>query len=235
MRRAFGRIQGRCLNTDFIAATDLGEWQNSILAPRDTPIEVNSTELFEWGGIANISNWPKEIIEERRRNKVRTRGVGVITHFVKQLLARAVTIKRGVRAQRLVVEDGRVTGVSSIRAGSPSHAASCSLAAPTSPTQRWLRPTRPCRDFSDVAPPSIDGDGIVMGAELGAQTRTIRNNLAVFLGFNVLRQAHPGEEPLFRMVGIGDSLSAHHSGQPRRAALCRRDVFSEHGAEPTSL
>ncbi|MEA2915013.1 MAG: 3-oxosteroid 1-dehydrogenase [Bradyrhizobium sp.] len=94
--------EGRCLNTEFIAATDLGEWQDSILIPRDTPIEVNSEELFNWGGIANINNWPKHILEERRRNKIRTRGVGVITHFVKKLLARGVTIKRGTRALCLV-------------------------------------------------------------------------------------------------------------------------------------
>ena len=98
--------EGRCLNTEFIAATDLGEWQDAILSPRDTPIEVNSTELFEWGGIANIDNWPKEIMAERRRKKIRTRGVGVITHFVKQLLARDVPIKRGTRALSLVTENG---------------------------------------------------------------------------------------------------------------------------------
>ena len=63
--------------------------------PRDTPIEVNSEELFKWGGIANINNWPKDILDERRKNKVRTRGVGVITHFVKQLLARGVAIRPG--------------------------------------------------------------------------------------------------------------------------------------------
>jgi 3-oxosteroid 1-dehydrogenase len=93
--------EGRCLNTDFIAATDLGDWQDSILAPRDTPIEVNSEELFHWGGIANINNWPKDVLDERRRNKVRTRGVGVITHFVKQLLARGVPIRPGTRALAL--------------------------------------------------------------------------------------------------------------------------------------
>src|SRR5712691_9651060 len=103
--------EGRCLNTEFIAATDLGDWQDAILAPRDTPIEVNSEELFKWGGIANIDNWPKEILEERRRKKIRTRGVGVITHFVKQLLARGVTIKRSTRALSLATENGRVTGV----------------------------------------------------------------------------------------------------------------------------
>ena len=86
--------EGRCLNTEFIAATDLGEWQDAILAPRDTPIEVNSEELFKWGGIANIDNWPKDVLDERRRKKIRTRGVGVITHFVKQLLERGVADPR---------------------------------------------------------------------------------------------------------------------------------------------
>ena len=39
--------------------------------------------------------------------------------------------------------------------------------------------------FLSMFPPAIDGDGVIMGAELGAQVRTIRNNLAVFLGFNI--------------------------------------------------
>ncbi len=95
-------MEGRCLNTDFIAATDLGDWQDAILVPRDTPIEVNSEELFKWGGIANIDHWPKDILDDRRRKKIRTRGVGVITHFVKQLLQRGVAIRPGYQ--------GRTTG-----------------------------------------------------------------------------------------------------------------------------
>ena len=62
--------------------------------------------------------------------------------------------------------------------------------------------------FLSMFPPSIDGDGIVMGAELGAQTRTIRNNLAVFLGFNIPGK-HAGEEPLFRIVGISEMFCPH--------------------------
>jgi FAD binding domain-containing protein len=103
--------EGRCLNTEFIAATDLGDWQDAILVPRDTPIEVNSEELFKWGGIANIDSWPKDVLDERRRKKIRTRGVGVITHFVKQLLQRGVAIRPGTKAERLVIEAGRVAGV----------------------------------------------------------------------------------------------------------------------------
>jgi succinate dehydrogenase/fumarate reductase flavoprotein subunit len=200
--------EGRCLNTEFIAATDLGTWQDSILAPRDTPIEVNSEELFNWGGIANINNWPKDILEERRRNKIRTRGVGVITHFVKQLLARGVIIKRGTRALSLVTENGRVTGVVTDKgriAGTHGVMLACG-AYESNPTMAQAYEGLP--GFLSMFPPSIDGDGMVMGAELGAQTRTIRNNLAVFLGFNIPGK-HPGEEPLFRIVGISEMFCPH--------------------------
>jgi len=200
--------EGRCLNTDFIAATDLGIWQDSILAPRDTPIEVNSEELFNWGGIANINNWPKDVLEERRRNKIRTRGVGVITHFVKQLLARGVMIKRGTRALSLVTENGRVTGVVTDKgriAGTRGVMLGCG-AYESNPAMAQAYEGLP--GFLSMFPPTIDGDGMVMGAELGAQTRTIRNNLAVFLGFNIPGK-HPGEEPLFRIVGISEMFCPH--------------------------
>lgn len=200
--------EGRCLNTDFIAATDLGNWQDSILAPRDTPIEVNSEELFNWGGIANINNWPKDILEERRRNKIRTRGVGVITHFVKQLLIRDVMIKRGTRALSLVTENGRVTGVVTDKdriAATRGVMLACG-AYESNPAMAQAYEGLP--GFLSMFPPTIDGDGMVMGAELGAQTRTIRNNLAVFLGFNIPGK-HPGEEPLFRIVGISEMFCPH--------------------------
>jgi 3-oxosteroid 1-dehydrogenase len=200
--------EGRCLNTEFIAATDLGKWQDSILIPRDTPIEVNSEELFSWGGIANINNWPKDILEERRRNKIRTRGVGVITHFVKQLLARGVMIKRGTRALSLVTENGRVTGVVTDKgriAGTRGVMLACG-AYESNPAMAQAYEGLP--GFLSMFPPTIDGDGMVMGAELGAQTRTIRNNLAVFLGFNIPGK-HPGEEPLFRIVGISEMFCPH--------------------------
>ena len=200
--------EGRCLNTEFIAATDLGEWQDAILAPRDTPIEVNSTELFQWGGIANINNWPKDIMAERRRKKIRTRGVGVITHFVKLLLARGVPIRRNTKAERLVVEGGRVTGVatSNGRIGAARGVMLACGAYESNPDMARAYEGLP--GFLSMFPPTIDGDGMVMGGELGAQTRTIRNNLAVFLGFNIPGK-HAGEEPLFRIVGISEMFCPH--------------------------
>jgi 3-oxosteroid 1-dehydrogenase len=219
--------EGRCLNTEFIAATDLGEWQDAILSPRDTPIEVNSTELFEWGGIANIDNWPKEIMAERRRKKIRTRGVGVITHFVKQLLARGVTIKGGTRALNLVVENGRVTGVVTERGrigGARGVMLACG-AYESNPAMAQAYEGLP--GFLSMFPPTIDGDGMIMGAELGAQIRTIRNNLAVFLGFNIPGK-HAGEEPLFRIVGISEMFCPHTMVVNRDGARFADETYFQH-------
>jgi 3-oxosteroid 1-dehydrogenase len=200
--------EGRCLNTDFIAATELGEWHDLILAPRDMPIEVNSEELFAWGGVANINNWPQDVLAERRARKIRTRGVGVITHFVKQLLARGVAIRGGTRALRLASENGRVTGVVTDQgrfAATRGVMLACG-AYESNPVMAQAYEGLP--GFLSMFPPTIDGDGMIMGAELGAQIRTIRNNLAVFLGFNIPgKQA--GEEPLFRIVGISEMFCPH--------------------------
>ena len=200
--------EGRCLNTEFIAATELGEWQDSILVPRDTPIEVNSEELFKWGGIANINNWPKDLLGERRKNKVRTRGVGVITHFVKQLLARGVAIRLATKADHLVTESGRVAGVVTDQGRIAATRGVMLACGAYESNPEMAKAFEGLPGFLSMFPPTIDGDGMVMGAELGAQTRTIRNNLAVFLGFNIPgKQA--GEEPLFRIVGISEMFCPH--------------------------
>jgi 3-oxosteroid 1-dehydrogenase len=200
--------EGRCLNTEFIAATDLGAWQDSILAPRDTPIEVNSTELFEWGGIANINNWPKDIIEERRRKKIRTRGVGVITHFVKQLLARGVTIRTGVKAERLIIDGGRAAGIEAGQRRIEAKRGVMLACGAYESNPAMAKGYEGLPGFLSMFPPTIDGDGMVMAAEAGAQTRTIHNNLAVFLGFNIPGKS-AGEEPLFRIVGISEMFCPH--------------------------
>jgi 3-oxosteroid 1-dehydrogenase len=200
--------EGRCLNTDFIAATDLGAWQDSILAPRDTPIEVNSEELFKWGGIANFDNWPKDVLHERRRKKIRTRGVGVITHFVKQLLDRGVAIRAATKAEKLVVEAGRVTGVVTDkgRLGATRGVMLACGAYESNPEAAKAHEGLP--GWLSMFPPTVDGDGMVMAAEVGAQTRTIHNNMALFLGFNIPGK-HAGEPPLFRIVGISEMFCPH--------------------------
>src|SRR3979409_1616076 len=157
--------EGRCLNTDFIAATDLGDSQDTILAPRDTPIEVNSEELFKWGGIGNIDNWPKEILDDRRSRKIRTRGVGVITHFVNQLLKREVTIRRGMKAESLVVEGGRVVGLRTADGHSIAGTRGVMLACGAYESNQALtKEFEGLPGWLSMFPPGIEGDGILRAA-----------------------------------------------------------------------
>ena len=142
--------EGRCLNTDFIAATDLGEWQDSILAPRDTPIEVNSEELFNWGGIANINNWPKDVLEERRRKQdphPRRRR----HHPFRQAAPgpRRHDQARHARAQPRRPRTAASPASSPTRAASRAHARrDARLRRLRVQSRRWRKPTRACRASS---------------------------------------------------------------------------------------
>jgi 3-oxosteroid 1-dehydrogenase len=107
--------------------------------------------------------------------------VSVIIHFVKQLLARGVTFKLGTRALSLVTENGRVVGVVTDK-GCFGATRGVMLACGAYESNPQAYEGLPA--FFSMFPPTIDGDGMIMGAELGAQIRTIRHNLAVFLGFN---------------------------------------------------
>jgi 3-oxosteroid 1-dehydrogenase len=201
--------EGRCLNTDFIAATDLGEWQDAILAPRDTPLDVNSEELIAWGGITNIDNWPKEIMDDRRRRKIRTRGVGVVMHFVKLLLHRQVPIRPNQGVKRLIVEDGRVIGIETVDGKCIAADKGVMLACGAYESNPELANVyEGLPGWQSMMPPSIEGDGIVMACEIGAQVRKIHNNLALFLGFNIPGKT-PDDTPLFRLVGISEMLCPH--------------------------
>ena len=201
--------EGRCLNTDFIAATDLGAWQDMILTPRDTPLEVNSEELIAWGGITNIDHWPKDIMEDRRRRKIRTRGVGVVTHYVKQLLRRSVPIFPQTQVDRLITEGERVAGVATKTGKRIGCRHGVMLACGGYESNPDLaRAYEGLPGWQSMFPPTIEGDGIVMAAEIGAQVRVIHNNMALFLGFN-LPGRQPGELPLFRLVGISEMLCPH--------------------------
>ena len=201
--------EGRCLNTDFISANDLGEWQDAILAPRDTPLDVNSEELIAWGGITNIDNWPKGIMDDRRRRKIRTRGVGVVIHFVKLLLQRQVPLRPRHDVTHLIVENGRVAGVETSDGKRIAAVKGVMLACGGYESNpRFAHIYEGLPGWQSMMPPSIQGDGLVMAGEIGAQVRKINNNLALFLGFNV-PGASLDDPPLFRLVGISEMLCPH--------------------------
>ena len=149
------------------------------------------------------------LVRDRRDKDMRGKGVGLVTHFVKALLARDVPIHLGVEVDRLTVEGGRVTGVRSPTAHRCRREKGVVLATGG---YEWnaelMRDFDPIPRLQPLSPPSSTGDGLIMGAEIGAAIRRIQNNLSVMLGFHLVPD-EPGREPIQCMAGISEMCSPH--------------------------
>jgi 3-oxosteroid 1-dehydrogenase len=201
--------EGRLFEVELISADDLGDFKDSVLVWPQAPLEMTIEEKIKWGGPNDLNNWNKVLMEERRRKNLRGRGVGLITHFLKQLLKRNVPVHAGTPVDRLLAKDGRVAGValadgSRIEAklgvfiATGGYEANPELVETYEGLPGWL----------SMAPSSVSGDGLTMGMEIGAACRTIHNNIALFLGFND-PPTQTGGQHSFRLCSIGEMLCPH--------------------------
>src|SRR5262245_55563154 len=101
---------GRMLEVELISANDLGEWKDAIAVWSQAPLEMTVTEKRKWGGINDPRGWDTGLLERRRRDRMRGRGVGLVTHFLKQALKRGVTVRPSTPVDRLAFDGNRVTG-----------------------------------------------------------------------------------------------------------------------------
>jgi succinate dehydrogenase/fumarate reductase flavoprotein subunit len=201
--------EGRLYEAELISADDLGEHKDSVLVWPQAPLEMTIEEKIKWGGPNDLNNWNKSLMEERRSKNMRGRGVGLITHFLKQLLKRKVPVHTGAPVDRLESKDGRVVGVvlkdgtavgarHGVVIATGGYEADPGLVETYEGLPGWL----------SMAPSSVAGDGLKMSMEIGAASRRIHNNIALFLGFNV-PPAKPGEQHSFRLSSIGEMLCPH--------------------------
>src|SRR5262249_9723244 len=135
--------------------------------------------------------------------------VGLVTHFAKALLGRDVPIRLGQQVAGLTVEGGRVTGVRLSDGTSLSARRGVVLATGG---YEWnaelMRDFDPIAGLKPLSPPSSTGDGLIMGAEIGAAIRRIQNNLSLMLGFYLVPD-EPNREPIQCMAGISEMCSPH--------------------------
>ena len=201
--------EGRLFEVELISADDLGELKDSVLVWPQAPLEMTIEEKIKWGGPNDLNNWNKALMEERRSKNMRGRGVGLITHFLKQLLKRDVPVHASRPVDRLLTEDGRVAGViladgtavgakHGVFVATGGYEANPELVEIYEGLPGWL----------SMAPSSVAGDGMKMGMEIGAACRTIHNNIALFLGFN-MPPTKPGGQYSFRLCSIGEMLCPH--------------------------
>src|ERR1700730_11968494 len=107
---AGARGSGRTLEAKLISGLELGAWRDNVRTPKHAPYFVTAEEQYAWGGINRYSTWDQDLVRQRRDQDMRGKGVGLVTHFVKALLARGVPIRLGATVRNLTVEGERVTG-----------------------------------------------------------------------------------------------------------------------------
>jgi 3-oxosteroid 1-dehydrogenase len=206
---AGARGPGRTLEADLISGFDLGPWRERVRTPRNAPYLVTAAEQYAWGGINRYSAWDQELMRSRRDKDMRGKGVGLVTHFVKALLGRGVPIRLDTEAAALIVEAGRVTGV---RLGDGRQVAARRGVVLATGGYEWnaelMQDFDPLPGLEPLSPPGSTGDGLILGAEIGAAIRRIQNNLSLMLGFHLLPDGF-GAEPIQCMAGISEMCSPH--------------------------
>ncbi len=197
------------MEAPLISGFELGDWRDKVRTPKDAPYFVTAEEQYAWGGINRYSTWDQELMAGRRAKDMRGKGVGLVTHFVKALLSRRVPIRLDTKVEALTVEDGRVTGVR--MADGSAITASKGVVLATGGYE-WnaelMADFDPIPGLAPLSPPSSTGDGLIMGAEIGAAIRRIQNNLNLMLGFHLVPD-EPGREPIQCMAGISEMCSPH--------------------------
>jgi len=198
------RATGRSIEVKLIAGGQLGEWQDKVLTP-PAIYGVTGEEMIAWGGMNNATNWPADIVAERRRNDDRGLGVGLVSQLLRALLKLGVEPTVGTGVERLIVDGGRVTGVEtgcgyaiSARKGvvitTGGYESSAEMVDAFEGLPGW----------QSMFPLHLTGDGLKLGQEIGAAIRSLKANMSLFLGYNV-----PGDPPFFRIAGIIEMCSPH--------------------------
>jgi 3-oxosteroid 1-dehydrogenase len=206
---AGARGPGRTLEAALISGFELGAWRDKVRTPRDAPYFVTAAEQYAWGGINRYSTWDQDLVRDRRTKDMRGKGVGLVTHFVKLLLARGVPIRLTTTVKDLMVKGDRVTGV---RMSDGAILAARKGVVLATGGYEWnaelMRDFDPIPRLQPLSPESSTGDGLIMGAEIGAAIRRIQNNLNLMLGFYLVPD-EPGRAPIQCMAGISEMCSPH--------------------------
>ena len=98
---------GRSLDPDLFAFEALGPWAARVACPPNVP-RLNLLEIPIGGGSGSIE---QPLLDDRVAHDVRGRGQALVGALLQACLDRGIEPLTGARAEDLVVDDGRVSGV----------------------------------------------------------------------------------------------------------------------------
>jgi 3-oxosteroid 1-dehydrogenase len=206
-------VAGRTVEAELISGDELGEWRDHVLVPHDVPCFVTAEEQIAWGGINSASRWDAGLVAERRRRDMRGKGLGLVCRFVATLSERGVPMLSGQPVARLAVSDGRVVGVvmasgELIEARRGVILATGGYGADPQMSREFEQLPGFAHEDSGLIPPSLTGDGLVLGAEIGGIVHKVENSLRVMLSYTIPAET-PGGTATSVHAGIVELCSPH--------------------------
>jgi 3-oxosteroid 1-dehydrogenase len=204
------KSEGRMVEIALFPGVKLGDWRKRVRVSPYAQKIATFDEAVRWGGRGSYAGWDEAVQAERTAVDARALGAGIVAAFIKALLDRGVTLCLNAAAERLVVEDGRVVGLVTQIDGK-----SCAIRAHAGvvlATGGYENNAEMVKNYEDLPcrpqfPHLLTGDGITMGAELGAMVRAIPRQLVTFLGYEV--PAGPGRPASFRTAGTHELPFPH--------------------------
>jgi 3-oxosteroid 1-dehydrogenase len=214
---------GRLVEVESIARDAIGAWGERLEEGVYNEEGVSWGDAIAWGGLGARQRWPEDEIEERRRKRLLAAGAGLVARFVRKLMDADVPILVGFRAERLIVEGGRVVGVDGtrrIRARRGVVLATGGYEGNPDLVNRF----EGLPDWMNIFPRSVEGDGMLMGSEIGAATWRVPNNLAMLVGYAI--PSPDGDGEVFFSAGLR-GLSYPHSivVNDRASRFCDESQF----------
>jgi succinate dehydrogenase/fumarate reductase flavoprotein subunit len=183
--RIGGKTGGRHLSTPVFAPQDVlpAEWQKRLTAsPHFAGLPASWLEIQGWGGLASMPSWDWNEMARRLVADYRGMGSAIAGYLLAACLKRGVEFRLQTPAQRLIVEDGRVTGVvvtdadgntSELRASRGVLLATGGFDS----NDAMKRRIDPYVRTHGIGAPTVDGSGLVMALEIGAAFQALDGQL----------------------------------------------------------
>ncbi len=212
---------GRYLEVELFDGNTLGEWQKKTYLSPHMPNGITHDELFAWGGFPGLLKWDFQLMGKRMHKDLRGFGPGMMAYFVKAaMIDRKIPAHVGTAVRELVLDDGVVVGVRAEHNGKSLMVRARRGVVLGVGGYDW-HPELPkfyeqLPKWGSMVQPSVEGDGMMLGGELGAQIAAVpANNLGLFYGYEIPGEEHDGR-PLLRGSwegGFPHSIWVNRAGQ----------------------
>lgn len=219
------RADGRMVEAQPVARDALGEWGERLEEGVYNEAGVSWGDAIAWGGLGARQNWPEEELEARRQRRLLAAGPALVGQFLLRLMAAGVPIRAGFRAERLIVGNGRVAGIEGASGRIRARRGVVLATGGYEGSPELVNRFEGLPDWMNIFPKSVEGDGLLMGGELGAAVWRVPNNLAMLVGYAIPSPDDPGEQVFFSagLRGLSYPHSIVVNDQARR--FCDESQF----------